>query len=323
MTQNKAIFLGPSYYRTLLPEGFSMLKEHGFSLVENNTDVAISPLELSNMGHDLHGAVVGMETWDAAGMDAHPNLKILSKCGVGVDKIDLNAARERGILVTNTPGLNSNAVAEVAIGLIISMFRQLPLSQAASKSGDRTIFNGPELTGKTVGLVGMGSVGARLVERLKGFDVSINVYDPYLALSEQTDQSFQLCDLETVLSTSDVVSLHAPLTDETHHMVNSKTLALFKSGSYLVNTARGGLVDEVALYDALVSGHLSGAALDVFETEPIDPSNPLLGLGNVLSTTHVGANSFEAAYGVGLANAHAVIDALSGVVPANVVGTFH
>lgn len=323
MTQNKAIFLGPSYYRTLLPEGFSMLAEHGFSLVENNTDDAISPAELRDMGHDLYGAVVGMETWDAAGMDAHPNLAILSKCGVGVDKIDLEAARERGILVTNTPGLNSNAVAEVAIGLIISIFRQLPLSQSASKSGDRTIFNGPELTGKTVGLVGMGSVGAHLVRRLQGFDVNINVYDPYLSLSGQTDQAFQLCDLETVLSTSDVVSLHAPLTAETSHMINAKTLALLKPGSYLVNTARGGLVDESALYEALVSGHLAGAALDVFEVEPIDPSNPLLSLGNVLSTTHLGANSFEAAAGVGLANAHAVIDALRGVQPANMVGAFH
>lgn len=323
MTQNKEIFLGPSYYRTLLPEGFNMLKDHGYSLIENNTDDAISPQELRDMGHDLHGAVVGMETWDAAGMDAHPNLRILSKCGVGVDKIDLNAAQERGILVSNTPGLNSNAVAEVAIGLIISIFRQLPLSQAATKSGQRTIFNGPELTGKTVGLVGMGSVGAHLVRRLMGFDVTIKVYDPYLALSDAGDSSFQLCDLDTVLGTSDVVSLHAPLTDETHHMINAATLGRFKSGSYLVNTARGGLVDESALRDALTSGNLAGAALDVFETEPVDPNNPLLGLGNVFSTTHLGANSFEAASGVGLANAHAVIDALSGLSPQNLVTSFH
>ncbi|WP_181419806.1 phosphoglycerate dehydrogenase [Arthrobacter psychrolactophilus] len=323
MTQNKEIFLGPSYYRDLLPEGSNLLQDHGYSLVENNTDDAISPEELRKMGHDLHGAIVGMETWDAAGMDAHPNLKILSKCGVGVDKIDLKAARERGILVTNTPGLNSNAVAEVAVGLMINIFRQLSLSQEAAKSGDRTIFNGPELTGKTVGLVGMGSVGAHLVRRLKGFDVQVKVYDPYLALSGQSDSAFELCDLATVLSSADVVSLHAPLTDETHHMINADSLALFKRGSYLVNTARGGLVDESALYAALTNGQLAGAALDVFEVEPLDPNNPLLALSNVVSTTHLGANSFEALTGVGLANAHAVIDTFSGLEPANMVSSMH
>jgi D-3-phosphoglycerate dehydrogenase len=319
MTNDKTIFLGPSYYRTLLPDGYELLAKNGYSLLENNTDSPISPLELRDLGHDLHGAVVGMEKWDAEAMDAHPGLKILTKCGVGIDKIDIQAAAARGIAVTNTPGMNSNAVAEVAIGLMIGVLRQLPSSQAAAKNGHRIVFNGPELTGKTVGLIGMGGVGRRLVQRLQGFDVSILVYDPYYVPRESEQQVFELAALETVLKSSDIVSLHTPLTPETHHMINAAALAQFKPGSYLINTARGGLVDEAALLNALRSGHLAGAGLDVFEQEPVDPNNELLALENVLGTTHLGANSFEAASLVGLANANAIIAVFEGAQPQHKV----
>lgn len=320
MTNDKTIFLGPSYYRTLLPEGYDLLAKNGYSLVENNTDSAISPLELRDLGHDLHGAVVGMEKWDVEAMDAHPGLKILTKCGVGIDNIDVQTAVERGIVVTNTPGMNSNAVAEVAIGLMIGVLRQLPASQAAAKNGQRIVFNGPELTGKTVGLIGMGGVSQQLVQRLQGFDVNILVCDPYYVPREtEQQQLFHLASLETVLSSSDIISLHTPLTDETYHVIDAAALAQFKPGSYLINTARGGLVDEAALLDALRSGHLAGAGLDVFENEPVDPNNELLALENVLGTTHLGANSFEAASLVGLANANAIIAVFEGAQPQHTV----
>jgi phosphoglycerate dehydrogenase-like enzyme len=216
------------------------------------------------------------------------NLRLVQKLGVGVNTIDLEAAKAAGVAVSNMPGTNSQAVAEMALALMLSVLRRLSYLDPLTRQGqgwapDPDLIDGVgEIAGRTVGFVGYGGSASRLGAALQALGAEVI----YTARSEKPDLPGRFTTLEGVLTRADIVSLHLPLTPQTQRMIDAKALASMKPGAILINTARGGLVDEAALVTCLVSGHLRGAGLDVFEQEPVDPDNPLLGLPNVVVAPH-------------------------------------
>ncbi|MGI5962733.1 MAG: hydroxyacid dehydrogenase [Lawsonibacter sp.] len=226
-----------------------------------------------------------------------PNLKMISKHGVGVDNICMDACKERGVVVTITPGANSQAVAEHTFALLMTLAKNvIPVSDAYRKIGfeAKNYKEGTELEGKTLGIIGCGRIGSRVAKMgYGGFDMEVLVYDPYLDTVPQGCKKVE--NLEELLSRSDFVTLHAPLTQETQHIIDAKALAAMKPTAYLLNCARGPMIDEEALIAALKEGKLAGAGLDVTEAEPADPKNPLFEMSNVILTPHYAPSTVDTA----------------------------
>ena len=218
-------------------------------------------------------------------------LKVIGRAGVGVDNIDLDVATRRGVVVLNAPGGNTVSAAELTISLALATVRNIPQADASVRRGewDRQKFKGIELDGKTLGLVGAGRIGTEVARRARAFGMRVLVYDPYLSKERAEQHHMELVTLPDLLEESDLVSLHCPLTDETKGLIGSKELAMMKKSAYLVNAARGGVIDEDALAQALAEGRLAGAALDVYAREPITSESPLLQLGNAVLSPHLGA----------------------------------
>lgn len=228
-------------------------------------------------------------------IDSADSLKVICRPGVDLNNVDVEAAKARGIKVINTPEATTISVAELTVGLAISMLRKIPSAHNSVKDGkwERSRFEGSELHGKTVGIMGFGKIGKAVAERLKPFDVTLLIYDPFVDKEVAEPYGVTKVDgLHDFLRQCDVLSIHVALTPETRGILGKKEFAAMKKGSYFINIARGALADTQALYDALSSGHLAGAALDVFEKEP-PVGNPLLSLENVVLTPHQGANTFE------------------------------
>ena len=245
-------------------------------------------------------------------LEAAPKLRVVGRAGVGVDNIDLDAATRRGVLVMNTPGGNAVSVAEHTLALLMAVARRIPQHSAAIHAGrwEKSGAQGVELRGKTLGLVGIGRVGNEVARRARAMEMLVLAYDPYVSESAARDAGVELSGLTELLARSDFVSLHAALSPSTEKLINAEALAKFKPGAVLVNAARGELVDEVALADALHSGKLSGAGLDVFAEEP--PKNsPLLGLPNAVFTPHIAGSTREAQEEVGTLIAQQVHDFLT------------
>ena len=235
-------------------------------------------------------------------LDATQDLKMIASCRGGPVNINLKAATQHGIPVTYAPGRNARAVAEFTIGLLIAGQRYIARSDAALRKGEwlGTLYAydcaGSELAGKTIGLIGFGQVGTRVAPLLRAFGMHVLTYDPYVDTNVARELGVEMVDdLQHLLSSSDIVSVHARISDETRGMINKDTLAMMKPGAYLINTARGKIVRLHDLIDALTSGHLSGAALDVYEEEPPPPDSPLLRLPQVTLTSHLAGSSKEVA----------------------------
>jgi D-3-phosphoglycerate dehydrogenase / 2-oxoglutarate reductase len=239
------------------------------------------------------------------------NLKVIGRAGIGVDNVDIAAATARGIIVMNTPFGNSITTAEHAITLMLSLARQIPEADASTRAGkwEKNKFLGVEISGKTLGIVGCGNIGAIVADRALGMKMKVIAYDPYLSDQRALDLGVEKVDLEALLRRSDFITLHTPLTEKTRNVINADTLKLTKKTLRLINCARGGLVDEAALYEALSSGRIAGAALDVFAAEPANDS-PLFGLPNVVCTPHLGASTTEAQENVALQIAEQMSDYL-------------
>jgi D-3-phosphoglycerate dehydrogenase / 2-oxoglutarate reductase len=254
-------------------------------------------------------------------LEAGRRLEVVGRAGAGVDTIDVDAATERGVVVMNTPGGNTTAVAEHTLGLLLALARRIPAADASLKAGrwDKSGLQGVELFGKVLGLVGLGRIGAEVARRAQGFRMQVIAFDPYLPRETAQRLGVESVDLDEVLARADFISIHAPLTDDTRHLLGAAELALVKPGVRLVNCARGGLVDERALAAALAEGRVAGAGLDVFETEPPPADHPLLALPQVVVTPHLGAATDEAQTAVALAIAEQVAEALVRGVVTNAV----
>jgi D-3-phosphoglycerate dehydrogenase len=235
-------------------------------------------------------------TVDDEMFDGGPNLKVIGRAGVGVDNIDIPAATGRGIAVVNAPSGNTIAAAEMTMALILATMRHVAAADASLRAGnwDRAGFQGSELLGRRLGLIGAGRIGAEVAIRCQSFGMDVIIYDPYLSEERADEIGSRLTDLDEVVTTSDVISLHVPLTDETRGMINEDSIAKMKAGTYLINVSRGGVVNEADLAAALASGHLGGAALDVYEEEPLSEGSPLRSAPRLTLTPHLGASTAEA-----------------------------
>jgi len=239
------------------------------------------------------------------------NLKVIGRAGIGVDNVDIPAATARGIIVMNTPFGNSITTAEHAISLMLALARQIPEADASTRAGkwEKNKFMGVEIFGKTLGVIGCGNIGSIVADRALGLKMKVIAYDPYLSADRAADLGAEKVDLEELLKRADFITLHTPLTDKTRNIINADAIKAMKKGVRIVNCARGGLVDEAALYEALKSGQVAGAAFDVFVTEPAT-ENPLFSLPNVVCTPHVGASTSEAQENVALQIAEQMSDYL-------------
>jgi len=244
-----------------------------------------------------HGLIVRSATKVRAELlEQATSLRVIGRAGVGVDNIDLAASTERGIAVMNAPDGNTVSAAELTMALILSMVRRVAEADSSVRGGEwaRSRFKGAELRGRTLGLVGAGRIGGEVARRCRAFGMSVVVFDPYLTAERATELRAEPLELEQLLERADVLSLHVPLTDATRGMIGADALARMKKGSFLVNVARGGVVDEAALSDALGSGQLAGAALDVYVNEPLEEDSPLRSAPNLVLTPHLGASTAEA-----------------------------
>lgn len=257
---------------------------------------------------------------DADIIAAGSKLKAIGRAGIGVDNIDLAAATDKGVIVMNTPRANSIATAEQTLTLMLAVNRHTAQSHASVKEGkwERSKFVGTEIYGKTLGVLGFGYIGRLVTQRAQAFGMTVVAYDPYVNPDLAAELNVKLLSLDEMLAAADMITLHAIVTDETKEIINAENIAKMKDGAMLVNVARGKLVNEADLADALKSGKLAAAALDVFYVEPPSES-PLIGLDNVLHTPHLGASSREAQAAVGSQIAEQVVDVLRGNPAVNQV----
>ncbi len=254
-------------------------------------------------------------------LDAAKKLKIIGRAGVGVDNIAVDAATQRGIIVVNAPGGNTISTAEHTIALMLAAARRIPQADRSVKEGkwERKRFMGVELRGKTVGIIGLGRIGFEVAKRCKGLEMNVIAYDPYVPPERAEQIGVKLVDLDTLLRESDVITIHVPKTKDTAGMIGREEFAKMKDGVIVVNAARGGIIDEKALYEALKSGKVFAAALDVYEKEPPDATNPLFELENVVTTPHIAASTREAQRSVGMIVAEDVVRVSRGFPAKNAV----
>ncbi len=293
------------------PEGVELLDAaEGLEVIDRS---GADRAELEAALADAAAVVVRSSTTvDGALLDAAPRLRIVGRAGVGVDNIDVEEATRRGIAVLNAPGGNTISTAELTLGLLLAAARRIPAADRSVRSGawDRGAFRGRQLQGMRLGVIGVGRIGSEVVQRARAFGMTVAVHDPYLPPERAEDLGVERMELDALLRASDAVTLHAPLTDETRGMIGPDRLAVMKEGALLVNAARGGLVDEEALAAALREGRLGGAALDVYEAEPLPDDSPLRDAPNLVMTPHLGAATSEARREVALEIATGVRDAL-------------
>lgn len=289
--------------------GVQRLKEAGF---EVEVKTGLKPEELVKAIPEYEGLIVRSATKVTREVIlAGKNLKAIGRAGIGLDNVDVEAAKERGIKVLNTPGATTISVAELTIGHMLALARQIPQATASLKAGkwEKKLFMGTELYEKTLGIIGIGRIGREVAKRAAAFGMDLVAYDPYVRESDVRDLGLKLLPLDELLRYSDYITLHLPLSPETKHLLGPRQFALMKQGVRLVNCARGGIVDEQALYKALKDGQVAGAALDVFEVEP-PQDNPLLKLDNVIATPHLGASAKEGQARSGVEIAEKMIAAL-------------
>jgi D-3-phosphoglycerate dehydrogenase / 2-oxoglutarate reductase len=297
----------------LSPQGLTYLTEAediSFDIVRNLTSEELAARITEYEGLIVRSSVKVTE----AVLAAAPRLKVIGRAGVGVDNIDVAAASVRGIIVMNTPGANTIATVEHTVALLLALCRHIPQAYSRLKQGvwDRKNFLGIQLHRKTLGIIGMGRIGSMVARRCQAFEMEVLTYDPYLSDEVALDLKVKPVDLPELFAKSDFIALHAALTDNTEKIINAEAIAQMKDGARIINTARGGLIDEAALLDGLRSGKIAAAALDVFTEEPLAPDSELLKLDNVIITPHLAASTIEAQRDVGTQIVIQMIDALRG-----------
>ncbi len=291
------------------PKGVEILKKAG---LEVDIKTGMKPDELKKEIGSYDALIIRSATKvTSVIIDAATNLKVIGRAGSGLDNVDKVAATKRGIVVMNTPGGNTITTAEHTIALLFSVARLIPQANASMKAGkwEKKKFMGVELFNKTLGIIGIGNIGAQVAKRAQGLQMNVLAYDPFLSAEKAEALGVKIVDLDELCRESDFITVHTPLTPETKGVINAERIKMMKPGVRLINCARGGIINEKDLYDALVSGKVSGAALDVFEKEPPE-GNPLLNLDNVVCTPHLGAATSEAQENVAIAVAEQIADYL-------------
>jgi D-3-phosphoglycerate dehydrogenase len=317
MTGNVLITAG--VFSSLDNDGIECLASHGLTA---RMPQGSGPMNEDRVVEELQGCVAviaGMEPYTDRVFSACPELKVVARWGIGYDSIDVAAATRHGVMVINTPGVVTEAVADMTLALMLGAARRLPYGDRAVRAGRwPTIFSG-QLFEKTLGVIGLGQIGQAVIRRAKGFSMRILGYDPYcedglceLLIVEQPA-------LEQLLAESDFITLHCTMCPETRHLINREQLRLMKPTAYLINAGRGGLVDQAALTEALREGWIAGAGLDVLDPEPPDPSDPLLQLENVVFMPHVSSFTHDTVAKVNQQVCRNVLEALSGQRPQFIV----
>jgi len=297
----------------LSEEGLKLLKEIPGAEVDVITD--LKPEQLKEKIKDYEALIVRSATKVTSEVIQQASrLKVIGRAGVGLDNVDLNAATQKGVIVMNTPAGNTISTAEHTMSMILALSRNIPQANASMKKGEwkRSKFMGVELYNKTLGIVGLGRIGTEVAKRCLSFGMKVLAYDPFLSRQVAETLGIQVVELQELFSRADYITVHTPLTEETRHMISTEEFALMKKGVRLVNCARGGIIDEKALAEAIRSGKVAGAAVDVFEKEPPDAENELLKLDNVITTCHLGASTEEAQVNVAIEIAECVRDFLLG-----------
>lgn len=295
-----------------------ILQDGGLEVTNLSND--FSAERFSRIIPEYDALIIGAHGFSEADMERCRKLKIICKHGVGLDNIPLRKARELGIPVCNAPGTNANAVADLTFGLMLDLARKISYASHMVRQGvwERTV--GEDVFGKTLGLLGFGAIAKNVARRARGFGMPVLAYDPYIKeLPAEFSDFVRLCDLDTVLRGCNFLSLHIPLTEETRNLISAEALRKMKQGAYIINAARGGIVDEQALLEALRTGHLHGAAMDVTAVEPMAADDPLLSLDNVIVTPHMGMYSKEAIDAVSILCAKNVVAATQGAPLQNQV----
>jgi len=306
-------------YLSNCSKGADLLRDFGCEITATENGRPYTREELLAMISDYDAAVVGVDTWNDEIFTAAPKLKALARFGIGVDNIDLAAAKAHDVRVTNCRGINSNSVSEHAVTLMLSLLRRIPELDKSTREGkwERALFR--ELGSCKVGLIGFGGISQKVATKLKAFGTEVFAYDPYPATAVAEQLGVVMCDLEKIYTSCDIISIHVPALPDTIHMINKETLSKMGKNTLLINTARGAIVDEPALYEALKNGIIAGYGTDVFETDPVQPDHPLLSLPNLICTPHVAAESYENYEQTGMETAKAIIDVLSGKTPKNLL----
>jgi D-3-phosphoglycerate dehydrogenase len=284
------------------------LKSGNIELDYNNDPFDIDLFESEIENYDA--LIIGAHTITKEQMKKAKKLKLIAKHGAGLDNIDINGAKELGIKVTNAPGTNSNAVADITFGLIIDCARKISVGASDVKSGKWKKLVGVDVYGKSLGLIGFGSIAKGVAKRAKGFDMKVLAYDPFIKNGDKEHDFVEFTSFENVVKNADYLSVHVPLNEETKNLINNEVMMKMKKGSFIINTSRGTIVNEKDLFNAVSNGHIAGAGLDVTEVEP-PVGSPLLNMDNVVILPHLGMYSVEA------------IDAVSILCARNVYNCFN
>ena len=305
----------PSFGK-FVSEPVEHLRQNGCD-VQLRPELKTEPLLVDNM-KDVDAVIVGFEPITAKVIAAAPRLRVIAKHGAGVDNIDIAAATQAGIVVLSAAGVNSEAVAEMTIALFLALARDIPLADKQVRAGGWPRLAGAELFRKTVGIVGLGQIGRLVAARAAGFEMKVLAHDTLVTQAAARALGIDLVSLDELLAKADYISLHVPLTKETRGMIGAAQLARMKKSAFLVNVSRGGTIDEKALYEALKSKQIRGAALDVFEAEPPGQS-AFFALDNIIVTPHMAGYTIEAVTETGMVCARGILDVLGGRKPATIV----
>jgi D-3-phosphoglycerate dehydrogenase len=310
------ILITPRSFASSSDKAIQMLTARGYEIQRNNTDRPYKKEEMLNLIRDIDGIIIGIDELSAEIIERADKLKVISKYGTGLDNIDINMATKKKIIVTNTPQANVDAVADLVFGLILGLARRVPEADQKTKSGKWEKIIGKSVWEKTLGVIGLGKIGRQVVKRALGFQMNILVFDLIKDKKFAQRYGIKYVNLEKLLQKSDYITIHIPLNDTTRGMISYKELEKIKKEAFLINTSRGGIVDEQALYKALRNNQLKGAALDVYHNEP-PVESPLKELDNVIMTPHIAAYTEEAIENMGIQAAQNLIDVLEGRKPKN------
>ncbi len=302
----KVVSTSPSFAK-YSNEPIEFLRNHQIEFEYLPAD--ITEAEFIEKMQGVNAAIVAFNTISEKVLDSLPDLKIVCKHGVGVDNIDVKAAQDRGVVVTNVPNANKHAVADFAFALMLSLARKIPEANDKTKKGEWPRIFGSDVYGKTLGIVGLGMIGREVAKRAKGFDMKIVAYDPYPNDAFAAEYGIEYVQLEELLTISDFITLHMPLTPQTRNLIAEKEFALMKEEAFIVNASRGGIVSEAALYEALKNGKIAGAALDVFEEEPAT-DHPLFEHSNFIALPHIAGYTSGAINTLGMVCVQNIVDVL-------------